>query len=510
MPNCRLSMRKIREILRMRFLLEMPYEAIGKSCGISVGSVSNYLEKADKAGLKWPLPENLDDNELEIQLFPGKKIGKCDKSLPDWAYVFHELKKKGVTKRLLWEEFKEDNPDGVQYSQFCDKYSQWLKTQHLIFRATHLAGDRTFVDFAGKTIPIYMEGTETVLFQAQIFVAVLGASQYSYAIAVPSQDLSSWIQCHVKAFEFFGGVTRLVVPDNLKSGVKKACRYDPDINPTYSDLADHYDFGVMPARVKKPRDKACAEIGVCLTTRWILAVLRNQKFYNLHDLNIKIRELLIKLNSRPFQKKKEESRKSLFEKIDKPALKPLPASAYEYAIIRKARVGVDYHVAIDSHHYSVPFQLAGKEVIVRLTSSTVEIIYKNQRIASHMRSFVKWGFSTIKEHRPKSHQKYLEWNPDRFVRWAESIGPATAEFIKGLIASYEHVEQSYSRCLGIFRLGFQFGKDRLEGACQLACQYKQFSYQTIKAILKNKKEIQITKTNLPVMHTNIRGGSYYI
>ena len=511
MANRRLSMRKLREIIRLRWVSGLSYEKIATSCGISPVSVGNYLARAGAAGLRWPLPEELDDAALEAKLFPVAYRSRASVAIPDWSYVHDELKGKGVTKLLVWQEYKAVNAEGYQYSQFCTLYGEWLGKRRLIFRQNHRAGEKMFVDFAGKTMPITNPQTGDVR-HAQIFVAVLGASQYSYAEAVYSQDLPNWIGCHTRAFDFFGGVTDIIVPDNLKSGVNKTCRYDPELNSTYHEMAVHYGTAVIPARVRRPQDKAYAEIGVCLVTRWILAVLRKRKFFSLDELNHAIAELLERLNAKPFQKL-DGCRRDKFDQLDRPALKSLPIRAYEYVEIRAAKVNVDYHVIVNHHHYSVPYQLTGEKVFVRISRCTVEIMHKNRRIASHHRCDVKWGFTTDMSHRPRSHQKYLEWDAPRFIRWANTIGPATSEFIEALIAGHQHAEQSYSRCLGVLRFGSQYGNERLEAACRHACSMRAFSYQSLKSILKRglgkDDSPQAAPLVKPLHHSNIRGGEYY-
>jgi len=377
-------------------------------------------------------------------------------------------------------------------------------------RHEHRAGEKMFVDYAGQTVSVIDRETGEI-HKAQIFVAVLGASSYTYAEATLSQQIEDWIGSHVRAFSFFGGVTEAIVPDNLKSGVSKACRYEPDINPTYHDLANHYQTVVLPARVRKPRDKAKAEAGVLLVERWILARLRQHTFFSLAELNKAIGELLTILNGKPF-KKLPGSRQSRFAELDQPALKPLPAAPYEVAYWKKAMVHLDYHVEVEGHYYSVPYTLVKKQLEIRYTRTTVECLYRNQRIASHLRNQVRGRHTTIKEHMPPRHRQYTEWNPERFIRWAEKIGPQTKVLTETLLVQRAHPQQAYRTLLGILRLGKAYGEQRLEAACDRALHINALSYRSIESILKNgldKKPLQRQESSTPIQHGNIRGADYY-
>lgn len=514
MAGRRLSMRKIKEILRLKWECKQSNKQIAKSCKIARSTVREYLDRAKRADLSWPLDTALDDAALETLLFP---ISPADPSsdrrqVPQMDYLYQELKRKGVTLQLLWYEYKEANPDGYQYSQFCHHYSQWLKKLDVTLRQTHRAGEKLFVDYAGQTFPIIDSATGEVT-EAQIFIAALGASSYTFAEASVAQDLPCWTRSHVHAFEFFGGVPEILVPDNLKSGVNHPCRYEPDINPTYQDLADHYGTTVIPARVRKPRDKAKAESAVFLAERWILAALRNHTFFSLAELNRAIALKLSELNKRKFQKM-DSTREQLFEALDKPALKPLPAQPYEYAEWKKARVNIDYHIQSDHRYYSVPYQLARQQVDLRLTATTVEVFFKNRRVASHPRIYQQGGFVTLTEHMPKSHQKHLEWTPSRIIRWAEKTGPKTRDLVKHIMESRPHPEQGFRSCLGIMRLADHYSPDRLEKACARALTIKACSYKNVKSILKNGLDRQpllfedLDQQPTP-SHKNIRGEKYY-
>ena len=509
----RLSMRKIKEVLRLKWQNGCSDAQIARGCNIARSTVREYLRRAQEAGLTWPLEPDLDDRHLENLLFPVREAGICaERRMPSMEYLFRELKRKGVTLQLLWYEYKQVNPEGYQYSQFCHLYRQWLKKLDVTLRQEHRAGEKLFIDYAGQTVPIIDRSTGEII-EVQIFIAALGASNYTFAEASLSQDLPSWIKSHVHAFEFFGGVTEILVPDNLKAGVSSPCRYEPDINPTYQDLAEHYGAVVIPARPGKARDKAKVESAVLVAERWILAALRNHTFFSLAELNHLIAQKLEKLNNRKFQKL-ETTRRRLFETIDKPALKPLPSRPYEYAEWKKARVNIDYHIAIYHHYYSVPYQLARKQVDARITATTVEVLFKNQRVASHQRSYIPWKSTTLKEHMPKSHQKYLEWTPSRIIKWAGKNGPSTQKLVAHILDSRPHPEQGFRSCLGIMGLAKHYSPERLENACSRALMIKGFSYKSVKSILKNGLDQQPLLfdqiENTPhVTHNNIRGKHYY-
>ena len=511
MTQERLTMRKIREVLRLKWECGLKNRAIARSCSISHSTVSEYLQRAKAAGLSWPLPADLDEDALFLLLFPtpshpNSKIIPC----PDWSLIHTELRRKSVTLRLLWVEYREAHPDGYGYSQFCELYRQWAKRLKPSMRLSHKGGEKLFVDYAGQTVPIVDPHTGEIR-QAQIFVAVLGASNYTYAEANWSQDLPNWTGAHVRAFTFIGGVPEIVVPDNLKAGVKHPCRYEPDLNPTYQDLAQHYGTAVIPARPRKAKDKAKVEVGVQVVERWILARLRNRTFFSLADLNQAIRELLDELNTR-LMKHLGRSRRELFEALDRPALKPLPEQPYEFAIWKEARVNIDYHVEFEHHYYSVPHTLIHEEVYVRATEGTIEIFFNNQRIASHRRSNALGRHTTLSEHMPPAHQEYQEWSPDRFTRWAQTIGPHTTQLVQALLTSRKHPQQAYRSCLGLLRLASRYGEERLEAACCRALPAGIHSYKGVKNILDAKLDQVEPEEPAPVVppsHENIRGQTYY-
>jgi transposase len=413
---------------------------------------------------------------------------------------------------LLWDEYKAQYPDGYQYSQFCDLYRAYAKKLDIAMRQIHHAGEKLFVDYCGQTVPVIDQSTGEV-HACQIFVAVLGASNYTYAEATYTQGLPDWIGSHVRALLFIGGAPELLVPDNLLSGITKACRYEPGVNRTYQELAVHYGAAVIPARVRKPKDKAKVEVGVQIVQRWILAALRNRTFFSLAELNAAIRELLVKLNNRPF-KKLSGSRMSRFLAIDKPALRSLPAIAFEYAEWEiQRRSGIDYHVEIDGHYYSVPYQLRTEYLDVRLTESIVEIFFRSKRVASHIRSYAKGRYTTVADHMPKAHRDYAEWTPERVIRWAAQTGKATEELVTAILSKHTHPQQGFRSCLGIITLARKFDKKRVEAACKRALAIGGMSFKSVQSILEtglDKKPLPETKPALQkITHTNIRGREYY-
>jgi transposase len=510
MAQKRLSMRKIEETLRLKYEKKLTHRAIAQACSVSSSTVSEYITHAKAAGLRWPLPEGLDAEELEEMLFP-KRAPVAGRSIPqpDWGEVHRELRRKSVTLSLLWVEYRQAHPDGYGYSQFCQNYNKWAKQLKPMMRQRHRAGEKLFIDYAGQTAPVVDAQTGEVR-DVEIFVAVLGASNYTYAEAHESQTLANWLGAHVRALSFLG-VPEVLVPDNLKAGVKSPDRYEPDLNPSYQEFARHYDVAVVPARVRKPKDKAKVESGVQVVERWILARLRDHTFFSLAELNRAIRELLEELNSRPMRHL-GQSRRELFESLDKPELAPLPAQPYEFAHWKKARVHIDYHVEFDKHFYSVPWTLIGKEVDVRGTEKAVEVFHNRARQASHPRSHVPGRYSTQREHMPPAHQQVSDWSPERFLRWAEEMGPHTKQLIAAVLESRRHPQQAYRSCLGILGLGKRYTNARLEAACRRALPAGIRSYKGIRNILENKLD-QVEREPPPATplsaHANIRGEGYY-
>lgn len=504
-------MRRIKDVLRLQ-AAGLSRRQVAKSCGIARSTVAEYLKRAEAAGLSWPLPASLDDTELEQRLFPPPvTIPAEQRAMPDWPLVHRELKRKGVTLQLLWDEYKAATPEGYQYSWFCEHYRAWLGKVDVVMRQDHRAGEKLFVDYAGQTVEIVDRDTGEVK-EAQIFVAVLGASNYTYAEATLTQTLPDWIGSHVRAFSYFGAVPAILIPDNIKSGVHLAHRYEPELNATYAEMGRHYGVAIIPTRSAKPRDKAKVESGVLVVERWILARLRNRSFFSVAELNAAIAELLEDLNARPF-KKLPGNRKELFETLDRPAMRALPGSAYEYAEWKKVRVNIDYHVAIDKHYYSVPYQLVKEELEARVTSNIVELLHKGKRVTSHRRSRRPGRHTTVTAHMPKAHRDYAEWTPERLVRWAKETGRATAKLVETILTSRPHPQHGFRACLGIMRLGKTYGEVRLEAASRRALAIGACSYKSVESILKNgldKKPLPATTVESPAIeHDNLRGPDYY-
>jgi transposase len=502
-------MRKIREILRLSAAGRSQRE-IAASVGIGRSTVGDCLTRARRAGID--ATRALDDAALERSLYPPPPaLPAQSRGWPDFALVHCELRKKSVTLFLLWEEYKAAHSDGFQYSWFCQHYRAFAAKVDVVMRQSHRAGETTFVDYAGQTVPVIDRTTGEVR-EAQVFVAVLGASNYSFAEATWTQGLPDWIASHQRAFAFFDGVTEILVPDNLKAGVTRTHRYEPDLNPTYAEMAAHYGVAILPTRVRKPRDKAKVEVGVQVVERWILARLRNQVFFSLEALNGAIAALLPMLNVRPF-KKLPGSRRELYEQLDQPALQPLPAQPYVYAVWKKARVNIDYHIELERHYYSVPYQLVRVEVEARLSAQTVEIFHGGQRVASHRRAYQAGRHTTIAAHMPRPHREYAEWTPRRLVEWAQKTGPATAELVEQILTRRRHPQQGFRSCLGILRLGKSVGEHRLEAACRRALHIGAASYKSIESILKHKLDQEPlpapAEPALPLDHDNVRGPKYY-
>ena len=514
MPERRLPMRQIKEVLRLHHEAHLSEREIASVCKIGRGSVQRYLERAAAANLKWPLPEQLEDEaQLETLLFPpAAPTSGESKQLPGFGAIHTELKSdRNVTLQLLWQEFKEQNPGGANYSWFCEQYRDWTRHLDVVLRQDHRAGEKTFVDHAGDTVEVIDPATGQG-HPAYIFVAVLGASNYTYAEATWTRSLPDWIGSHTRALEFFGGVTRVIVPDQWKAGVSKPCCFEPELNRTYQDWAAHNGTAVIPARPRKPRDKAKVEQGVLLVQRWVLAVLRKRQFFSLAGLNTTIRELVGKLNQKPFRKL-PGTRLELFGKLDRPALQPLPLQPYVFAEWKKDRVRLDYHVEVDGHHYSAPYQLAHREVEVRYTATTVEIFHRGTRVASHVRSTRKPGCTTERSHQPKSHQRYLEWTPARLLEWAGSIGSFTFRFVETLLIAKPHPEAGYRAGMGLRPLAGKYGSQRLEAACMRAVRFKLYRLGNVRSILATRLDLkplpQLVVPSEPVTHGNIRGSSYY-
>jgi transposase len=412
-------------------------------------------------------------------------------------------------------EYLEQHPGGYLYTQFCEYYRRWLKRRRLSMRQIHRAGEKLFIDYAGQQPQIVDRATGEVK-KVELFVAVLGASSFTYAEATATQRVPDFLASHVRTFEFIGGVAAALVPDQLKSAITRACRYEPGAQRAYEELAQHYGTAILPARPAKPRDKAKVEVAVQVAERWILARLRNEIFFSLAALNLRIRELLAVINARTMRAY-GASRQELFERLDRPALKPLPVERFEHAEWKAARVNLDYHVELDHHYYSVPHALVHERVELRFTAATVEAYWKSQRVASHARSAERGRHTTIAEHMPKAHQKHLTWTPSRLIHWAASLGPETATLVEAILADRPHPEQGYRSCLGILRLAKRYGPERLEAACARAVAVRARSYRHVDSILKRG----LDRLPLPVReadrepvaraaaHENVRGADYY-
>jgi len=504
------SMRNAREVLRLRIGQNLSVRQVASSCGVSISTVSEYERRFREAGLEWPLPEELDDVALERVLRWGQPSGPT-RRMPDISYIVQELKRKHVTMQLLWMEYRESFPEGYGYTQFC----HWIKEQRpkldVTLRQEHKAGEKVFTDYAGATIP-FINPKAGELVETNLFVAALGASSYIYAEATLDMTEPNWIGSHVRLFEFLGGVPEIIVPDNTKTAVTKPDRYEPDLNPSFAEMAAHYGVAVIPARIRKPRDKAIVEVSVQIAQRWIVAALRKRTFHSLAEINEAVWELLEKINNRPF-KAIDATRRELFERLDRPALAPLPSTRYVYGEWKKATVNIDYHITIDRHNYSVHYHFAKKKVDVRVTALTVEVFLSNKRIASHLRSHEIGGYTTLPEHMPESHKRHLEWTPSRIINWARVTGPATAELVTQVLQRRPHPEQGFRSCLGIISLCRKYGATRVEAAARRALAIRSYSYKSVKSILEknlDSKPIQEQLQLIPVStHANIRGRDYY-
>ena len=510
MPKKRIVMTKINEVLRLKFDCQLSNRNIATCVKIGCSTVSEILSRFKLSELGWPLPDGTSDLQLTQALYQDKGPSQ-HKVMPDFALYFKELKRKGMTKRLLWEEYHTQyQACAYGYTQFCEYYTRWFKKQKRSMRQQHIAGDKLFIDYCGPTVPIVNPDTGEVR-TAQIFVATLGASNYTYVEASRSQRLESWLQAHVNAFEFFGGVPHLLVPDNLRSAVTKPCRYEPTLNDSYRKLANHYCTAVMPARPYKPKDKAKAENAVLIVERWILMRLRHQVFHTYAELNIVIRNLMHDLNQREMRQI-GASRQALFEMLDKPALKPLPLQPYLYTETKRAKVGPDYHIQYKKHYYSVPHQLVGEHVELEASSRLVKIYHHGNLVAQHPCSAKEHGQSTIDMHMPSNHQ-HQKWSPQRLLSWAKSIGPATREVINAQLQSKAHPEQAYRSCLGLLSLSRQHGDNRLEQACKDAVLVDKPHLKFIKNLLSNHRDGRLSSdsTSTPnIEHSNVRGpGSYH-
>ena len=513
MATERLPMRHIREILRLKWRLQRSHRETARSLGISPGAVASVISRATAIGLTWDALEGVSDDTLEQRLYGPTVTGRAARPRPDPAWIHTELRRAGVTLELLHLEYLPQQPDGYRYSAFCAHYRDWLARQRLSMRQVHKAGEKLFVDYSGKK-PEIVDPATGVVRAVELFVAVLGASNYTYAEATETQRSADFIQSHGRAVEYLGGVPAAIVPDQLKTGIRDACRYEPILQRTYEEWANHYATAIVPARPAKPRDKAKVEVAVQVAQRWILARLRHETFFSLDRLNARIRELLADLNARPMKGYGGASRRDLFTRFDQPALRPLPAERFVYTEWRQARVNIDYHVDVERHLYSVPHRLIHQTVDLRLSATTLEVFQRGTRIWVHRRSPHAGGFTTIPEHMPHAHRAHLEWSPTRLIRWGATVGPHTAALVEQILASRPHPEQGYRSCLGLLRLAKQYGPDRVEAASGRAVAVGARSYRHVEAILKHGLDRVPLEADAPPSppragHANVRGPAYY-
>lgn len=502
-------MRKIKEILRLHYEAGLSQATIARVNHISRYTVQQYIMRFTAGGLNWPLSEDVSDTLLESKLFPGKGH-KTHRPGLNYEYLLQEIRRPDATLSVLWEEYKQQHPDGYQYSYFCDLFNTYRGKLNYSMRQEHKAGEKTFLDFGDSPIKIIdrKTGQETC---TKIFVSVWGASNYMYAESSFDEKLATWISLNIHALEYYGCCSRAMVPDNLKSAVSKASRYEPDINPTYAEFAEHYGTVIFPARPYRPKDKSRAENGVKLAKRWILFRLRHSTFYSLYELNQAIRTLLDDFNCR-LMKKMKKSRNELFDLWDKPHALPLPEKRYEFADWKKAKVQFNYHIAYESHHYSVPYTLIHKTIDIKATRMLIEVYHQGNRICSHARSYKEHGYTTVREHMPEQHIKYLEWTPERILNYAGKYGPSVQALVQEVMAQRKFPEQAYKSCMGIIRLENAYTAQRLNLACRRALDYKAYSYRSVVNILEKGLDQQTpmpSAASPSMKHENIRGAEYY-
>ncbi|WP_162290999.1 IS21 family transposase [Erythrobacter colymbi] len=507
-------MRHVREILRLSLDCGLSTRVVGERVGVGPTTVRDTLRRFDRSGLTWPVQPEMTDSDLESRLYgvPGVKPGRRKLPEPDWAVVARELKRKHVTLQILWEEYHAANPDGYRYSRWCDLFRRWEGRLPLVMRQSHAGGEKLFVDYAGDTVPVVVDRRTGEIRDAHLFVAVLGGSSLSFACATWTEQFADWAEAHNAAFAFFGGAPQLLVPDNAKVAVIKACHFDPMLNRSYTDMARHYGTAVLPARPRRPKDKAKVEACVRIVERWVLGRLRNRIFYSLAELNAAIAECLADLNERRVLRQFGRTRRQLFEEVDAPNLKPLPPEPWVHAQWKRCRVGLDYHIALEQHHYSVPHRYARREVEVRYTARSVEIFLGGERIAVHMRGSGNGRHTTVPEHMPSSHRRYLDWTPAKIQEEAGRIGPMLSLLMARIIEDRPHPEQGYRSCLGIIGLSKRFGAERLEAAALRALEIGARNYPSVKSILeKGLDKVPVSKApeREPILHDNIRGSQYY-
>lgn len=507
-------MRHVRDVMRMYRESGLPVREIARLTGVARSTARDMICRFERSGLAWPVPPDITDAELEARLYgpAGVKPGRRKQPEPDWSVVARELKRKHVTLQVLWEEYVAEHPDGYRYSRFCDLFRRWEGRLPLVMRQSHAGGEKMFVDYAGDTVPVVVDRRTGEVRPAHIFVAVMGGSSLSFSCATWTEQMPDWIEAHNAAFAFFGGAPQLLVPDNAKVAVIRACHFDPMVNRSYTDMARHYGTAVLPARPRKPRDKAKVEACVGIIERWLLGRLRNRIFYSLAEVNAAIAECLADLNDARVLRQFGKTRRQLFEEVDAPNLKPLPAEPWVHAEWKRCRVGLDYHIALERHHYSVPYRFARREVEARITARTVEIFLGCQRIAAHMRGSGNGRHTTVPEHMPSSHRRYGDWTPAKIREEARRIGPMLSLLVEKIIESRPHPEQGYRSCLGIIGLEKRFGPERLEAAALRALEIQARNYPSVKSILeKGLDQVPVPKPpeREPILHTNIRGQGYY-
>jgi transposase len=507
MPQQRMDIRMIKDILRLKYSSGLSHDAISRSLSISKGVVAKYLSLAGAAGLDWQVTAELDEASLERRLL-GRSAAETRLVEPDFARVHIELRRKGVTLMLLWQEYRAANAGRRTwaYTQFCEHYKAFAKTLKRSMRQRRRAGEKLFIDYAGATLAL-ADGT-----RAQVFVAAMAASSYTFACATVDQSMRSWLGALARALSFYGGCPQLIVPDNPRALVSNACRYEPKLNETVRDFARHYAVSILPARPFLPRDKATAESSVQVVTRWILARLRNTVLLDVHAADAAIAALLPWLNERKFQKL-DGSRASLFAALDAPVLSPLPAQPWQWATFKTVKAHIDYHVEVDFHRYSVPHPLVGLELEARVTDALVEVLHRGQLVACHARSSRRGGFTTLDEHMPAAHRAHKQWTPERLIHWGGSIGANTGQFVTQLLRRFRHPEHGYRSCLGLLSLVKRYGPQRVEAACTLALELGAGHYRHVRDILSSGRDLIARAAPEPEwvapLHDNVRGASHY-
>jgi transposase len=514
MARKRINVKKIREIIRFRKTHDMSDRKIARVLNISRPVVAQYIKEFNATGLTYEDIKDMPDSQF-LALFEKQrrnKSSKYEELAERFPYFVTELKRTGVTLMILWKEYQKKHPEGYSYSQFCYHFQVWHSASKVTMHIEHKAGDKMFVDYAGDKLVIVDRKTGEQR-PVEVFVAILGASQLTYAEASMSQKSEDWIRSNERAFIYFGGVTRAIVPDNLKSGVTRSNRYEPGINIMFDDFAEHYETAILPARVRRPKDKALVENAVALVYQRIYAPLRNRAFSSLAEINVAIADKLEEHNIEQFQRLKL-SRRQLFAKIEQSTLKPLPKERYAIKKSKELTVQFNYHIELreDRHHYSVPWQLKGKRVRVAYDERNVAIYYDNVRIIQHKRDYIPNGYTTLHTHMPPQHRFYAQWSPERFTKWAQSIGDDVAAMIRIVLKSRKHPEQAFKTCMGILNLVKKYDPDRLNKACARALEFEFHSYKRIKSILDNglEEEPLAESRELTVSsHKNIRGSQYY-